>query len=130
MLNLDEDKNLFLAIMVHLRYRITNHHINLPTTLLPGLELEDAYEYDGQDDQCAFDPSKVKVTLSGGQKLPTNETLLAQWLVQHGPISIGINANAMQFYYGGVSHPWKFLCSPASVDHGVLIVGFGEFVLF
>ena len=91
-----------------------------------GLELEDAYEYDGQDESCSFDASKVKVTLAGVANLPTNETLLAQWLVHHGPISIGINANAMQFYYGGVSHPWKFLCSPGSVDHGVLIVGFGK----
>jgi len=92
---------------------------------LGGLELEKDYSYDGEDEKCHFNKSMVRAVVTGGLKISTNETEMAQWLLKNGPISIGLNANAMQFYWGGVSHPWRFLCSPKSLDHGVLIVGFG-----
>ncbi|CAG0916083.1 unnamed protein product [Notodromas monacha] len=92
---------------------------------LGGLESEAGYPYDGRGESCKFNKTAVRASVTGGFVLPKNETLMAQWLVRNGPISIGINANAMQFYFGGVSHPWKALCSAGSLDHGVLIVGYG-----
>lgn len=90
-----------------------------------GLELESEYPYHGRKEQCHFNKTKVHVKVKGHVDLPKDETAMAQWLISNGPISIGINANAMQFYRGGVSHPWKLLCSKKNLDHGVLIVGYG-----
>jgi len=93
---------------------------------LGGLEGETDYPYEGHNDKCQMKKSLVKVNIKSYVNISTDETEMAQWLVKNGPMSIGINANAMQFYFGGVSHPFKFLCSPGNLDHGVLIVGFGE----
>ncbi|CAH0728121.1 unnamed protein product, partial [Brenthis ino] len=92
---------------------------------LGGLETENDYPYEGENDKCVFNKTLSKVQISGAVNITSNETDMAKWLVKNGPISIGINANAMQFYVGGVSHPWKVLCSPNNLDHGVLIVGYG-----
>nr|BAF94154.1 cathepsin F-like cysteine protease [Plautia stali] len=92
---------------------------------LGGLELESDYPYSGRDNTCHFNSSEVRVSITSSVNISNDETDMAKWLVANGPISIGINANAMQFYLGGVSHPLKFLCDPKTLDHGVLIVGYG-----
>jgi len=91
---------------------------------LGGLENEDDYPYKGDDEKCVFTQDKIKVYINGSLNISSNEADMAAWLSQNGPMSIGINAMAMQFYFGGISHPWKIFC-PDSLDHGVLIVGYG-----
>lgn len=36
------------------------------------------------------------MTVNGSVELPADEVAIAKWLTQNGPISIGINANALQ----------------------------------
>ncbi|XP_050067983.1 uncharacterized protein LOC126556639 [Anopheles maculipalpis] len=93
---------------------------------LGGLELEDDYPYEAKAQKtCHFNKTLSHVQVKGAVDMPKNETFIAQYLVKNGPIAIGLNANAMQFYRGGISHPWHPLCSHKSIDHGVLIVGYG-----
>lgn len=90
-----------------------------------GLETEDEYPYRAHKEKCQYNPNLEHVSVRGAVDLPKDEEAIAKYLVENGPVSIGINANGMQFYHRGVAHPWKALCRPDSLDHGVLIVGFG-----
>jgi len=91
-----------------------------------GLESESAYPYHAQDGQCKAASSSEVAFIGGWQAISTDEDQIAAALMQYGPLAIGINAGPMQFYRGGISKPWKILCNPKSLDHGVAIVGFGE----
>ena len=99
-----------------------------------GLEIEDDYPYKAKKNkQCQFNQTLSHVKVKGAVDLPKGDELSMQkWLIANGPISIGINAAAMQFYRGGISHPWKVLCRKSNLDHGVLVIGYGikEYPMF
>jgi cathepsin F len=89
-----------------------------------GIMTEASYPYEGIDGDCRFKNTTVAAKLSGYKMLPTKDEDLAAWLVANGPVSVAINAEWLQFYFGGISDPlW---CSPTALDHGVLLVGFGK----
>ena len=72
-----------------------------------------------------FEKNLAHVYINGSMDIEEDENVIAEALVEHGPLSIALNAFGMQFYNGGVSHPLSFLCSPEGLDHGVLLVGYG-----
>jgi len=90
-----------------------------------GLETESDYPYTASDGQCKATQSKEKAFIKDWVTISTDEDQIAAALIKYGPLAIGINAGPMQFYFGGVAHPWSILCNPKKLDHGVAIVGFG-----
>lgn len=90
-----------------------------------GLETEDEYPYKASRKQCHNNRTLEKVYINSSIALPQDEKQIAQYLYKNGPLAVGINANPLMFYHGGIAHPWKFLCSPKSINHGVTIVGYG-----
>jgi len=90
-----------------------------------GLETEADYPYEGSDDSCSFDESKVAVKLTGFHDISSNEDEIAKVLAEVGPLSVGINASPFQFYGGGILKPTKSSCNPSQLNHGVTIVGYG-----
>jgi cathepsin F len=95
------------------------------TIQMGGLEPESDYPYKAEDEKCTLNKKDIEVYINSSVKISSDEGKMATWLASNGPISIGINAAMMQFYFGGVAHPWKIFCNPKSLDHGVLIVGYG-----
>uniref|UniRef100_A0A4W6FU13 Cathepsin F n=1 Tax=Lates calcarifer TaxID=8187 RepID=A0A4W6FU13_LATCA len=93
---------------------------------LGGLETETDYSYTGHKQRCDFTSGKVAAYINSSVELSKDEKEIAAWLAENGPISVALNAFAMQFYRKGVSHPLKIFCNPWMIDHAVLMVGYGE----
>eukprot|EP00698_Gefionella_okellyi_P005102 TRINITY_DN14685_c0_g1_i1.p1 TRINITY_DN14685_c0_g1~~TRINITY_DN14685_c0_g1_i1.p1 ORF type:complete len:320 (-),score=62.27 TRINITY_DN14685_c0_g1_i1:123-1082(-) len=88
-----------------------------------GVEAESSYKYTAEDGVCKFKASSVVAKISSWNAVSKDESTIADVLVSTGPLSIGINAQYMQFYDHGISNPHS--CDPKALDHGVLITGFG-----
>uniref|UniRef100_A0A2N9F5Z1 Cysteine proteinase n=1 Tax=Fagus sylvatica TaxID=28930 RepID=A0A2N9F5Z1_FAGSY len=88
-----------------------------------GLEEESSYPYTGTRGECMFKSEKVAVRVVNFTNIPNDEDQIAAYLVNHGPLAVGLNAVFMQTYIGGVSCP--LICAKKRINHGVLLVGYG-----
>jgi len=87
-----------------------------------GIDTENSYPYQGEDNTCSFKTSNIGAKFSSWTMVSGNETQMAAYMYANGPVSIAVDAELWQFYIGGVfDFPW---CGE-SLDHGVLIVGYG-----
>jgi len=90
-----------------------------------GQEPESAYPYTGQDGNCAFQKSKVTVTISNWHYATTeeDEATLKKNVAAKGPLSICVDAANWQDYTGGVMTGWQ--CAWINeLDHCVQAVGY------
>jgi C1A family cysteine protease len=96
-----------------------------------GLATADSYgPYLMADDFCRATSSSVnrQLKLSGYVNVSINdETALMDALVNHGPISVAIDAShsSLSFYSSGVYYEPECKNGPNDLDHAVLLVGYG-----
>jgi len=87
-----------------------------------GIDTESSYPYLAVDGKCHFKPANIGAKINNFTMVSSNETQMAAYLVQHGPLAIAADAAEWQFYMGGV---FDLPCGK-SLDHGILIVGYGN----
>ncbi|KAK7092519.1 procathepsin L-like [Littorina saxatilis] len=93
-----------------------------------GIDTEASYPYKAKTGRkCEFKQPEVGATLTSWKDIPKgNEKDLQKASAELGPISVAIDAGhqSFQLYKRGVYTERE--CSPKKLDHGVLVVGFGE----
>jgi cathepsin L len=85
------------------------------------------YPYTATDrNQCRFDRSLTQASFQTFHNIPEgDEVALKTASAAHPGISIGVDASNFQFYSGGVFNPASCGNTETSIDHGVLLVGYG-----
>ena len=86
-----------------------------------GLCTEEAYPYHGRDEECKDSQCEVAVQSKGKVQLPQGDEESLANAVALTPVSIVLDASAMQFYDKGIITK----CSE-NINHAVLAVGYGE----
>ncbi|KAF7279595.1 hypothetical protein GWI33_006990 [Rhynchophorus ferrugineus] len=95
-----------------------------PYIISKGLQSESSYPYKGVDGSCKYSSSSVVTRVSSYVTIYSNEQQLKNAVGTVGPVSVAINANYLQFYSSGIFHNDN--CSPYSLNHGVLVVGYSS----
>ncbi|KAK7605322.1 hypothetical protein V9T40_007180 [Parthenolecanium corni] len=91
-----------------------------------GIDTEQSYPYEAKDGDCRYSPSKFGASDKGYISVPqTNETILKSAVAFEGPVAVGVDASNPHFMYYESGVMYSDTCSSISLDHAVLIVGYG-----
>ncbi len=64
--------------------------------------------------------------LKGWRPISQDERQMQKELLESGPLAVALDATFLQFYKKGVFDPPSLMCSAKTLNHAVLLVGFGE----
>jgi len=92
-----------------------------------GIDTELSYPYTAEDGTCVFSKASVGAEDTGFVDVASgSEAALMKAVATVGPVSVAIDASnfSFQLYQEGVYEEDD--CSPVDLDHGVLVVGYGQ----
>jgi C1A family cysteine protease len=82
---------------------------------------------DGAVPSCSLSGTTPGATISSYNDLAQDESQIAAYVYDNGPVSIGVDAASFQTYTGGILTDCQYN-GPNSLDHAVLIVGYDDTV--
>nr|XP_023024668.1 cathepsin L-like proteinase [Leptinotarsa decemlineata] len=88
-----------------------------------GIEADSSYPYKGIDTPCQYDAKKTVLKIKGYKNVSISEEELKKAVGTVGPVSVAIDADPIQLYFGGILD--GLFCTH-DLNHGVLAVGYGE----
>jgi len=92
-----------------------------------GIDTEASYPYEGEDDTCRYKSANSGATLAGYVNVTSGDENDLLTKANVGPVSVAIDASSedFQLYDGGVYVDYECGNTIDSLDHGVLVVGWG-----
>ncbi|KAI5733923.1 hypothetical protein M8J77_000365 [Diaphorina citri] len=95
-----------------------------------GVVSDQAYPYKASESErgCLVGEEEgFKVKVKEYSRIPYGEEEeMKKWVATRGPLSVGMNANGLFYYSGGVIDLNQRLCNPKAQNHALIIVGYGE----
>jgi len=89
-----------------------------------GIEREANYPYEGKVGSCRFNAAYTGASMRSFQDVQAGNEGALQNANNVQPVSVAIDASKLQSYKSGIFNPAG--CSTTSLDHGVLVVGYGN----
>jgi len=86
-----------------------------------GIDTEKAYPYEGYDNNCRYKPEGKGASITNWTMVSDDESKMDDFLYSNGPLSVAVEADMWQFYFGGVF----YLPCGTDLDHAVLLTGWG-----
>ena len=90
-----------------------------------GLMKEDDYPFKNKAGECKYDENKSLTKIKQFSFVPKDEEEMKKALYKYGPLAGAINGIMIAFYEKGIYDPIIDEICPKSVNHAILIVGYG-----
>ena len=90
-----------------------------------GLMKSQDYPFKNGEGECKYDEKKTVIKVKEFSFIPKDEEEMKKALYKYGPLAGAVNGIMMASYENGIYEPYPSYICPDSVNHAVVIVGYG-----